>query len=94
MPKAAISTGSNPLFADWAGPFGLPPFAAIEPEHFQPAFAAALDAHRAELEAIATAAGPASFADTIEALERSGLALRRVSAVFFNLAATDTTPAL
>jgi peptidyl-dipeptidase Dcp len=89
-----MPSATNPLLDDWASPFGLPPFAAIEPGHFRPAFETALASHREQLEAMATAAGPASFADTIDALELSGLALRRVSAVFFNLAATDTTPEL
>ena len=85
---------ANPLLADWTTPFGLPPFAAIAPDHFRPAFEAALAAHRAELEAIAGASTPPSFADTIDALELSGAVLRRVSATFFNLAGTDSTPEL
>ena len=45
----------NPLLAPWNTPFGLPPFAEIRPEHFVPAFDAALAAHRAEIDAIADA---------------------------------------
>ncbi len=85
---------ADPLLAEWATPFGLPPFRSIAPEHFRPAFERALDAHRGELEAIATAPLPPSFADTIDALELSGEALRRVASTFFNLAGTDTTPEL
>jgi peptidyl-dipeptidase Dcp len=85
---------TNPLLADWTGSFGLPPFASIESGHFRPAFDAALAEHRAEIEAIATRPGVPGFADTIDALERAGRTLRRVSAVFFNLAATDATPEL
>ena len=45
---------ANPLLAEWTAPFGLPPFDQIRPAHFQPAFEAAMAAHRSEVEAIAT----------------------------------------
>ena len=44
--------GGNPLEKDWTGRYGLPPFAEVEPEHFAPAFAAAMDRHRCEVDAI------------------------------------------
>jgi peptidyl-dipeptidase Dcp len=84
----------NPLLADWRGAFGLPPFAAIGPEHYLPAFDTALAAHRAEIDAIAASPAEPSFANTIEALERSGRALDRVSNVFFVLTGADTGDAL
>ncbi len=85
---------ANPFFEDWSTPFGLPPFEAIAPEHFAPAFAAGLDAHRKEIEAIAADPAPADFANTIEALERAGALLRKVGRVFWNLASADTNEAL
>jgi len=85
---------SNPLLARWATPFELPPFGAIEPAHFRPAFEIALSEHRDEIEAIVTSPVPPTFANTIDALELSGRRLRRVAATFFNLASCDTTPAL
>lgn len=85
---------ANPLLARWATPFELPPFAAITPDHFRPAFRAALAEHRGEVEAIATSAEAPAFANTIEALERSGKRLKRVASTFFAVAATDTTPEL
>src|SRR6185369_7135294 len=83
-------TSTNPLLADWTGPFGLPPFGAIKPEHFRPAFDEALSRHRAEIAAIAGNAQAPSFANTIEALETSGRALDRVSNVFFVLTGAET----
>jgi peptidyl-dipeptidase Dcp len=80
----------NPLLADWDGPFGLPPFAGIRHEHFMPAFEAAILAQRAEVDAIAENAEEPTFANTVEALERSGRELQQVGAVFFNLGATDS----
>jgi peptidyl-dipeptidase Dcp len=84
----------NPLLGAWNTPFEAPPFAAFAPEHFAPAFARAMAEHREEIEAVATVPDPASFANTIEALERSGRRLDRVAAVFFNLVGTDGTEAM
>ena len=81
----------NPLLAEWAGALELPPFEAIRPAHFRPAFDRALADHRAEIDAIAENPAPASFENTIAALERSGRALERVASVFFVLAGADTS---
>ena len=89
-----MTAASNPLLADWSGAFGLPPFGAVKPEHFGPAFEAALAAHRAEIDAIAAAKAPPSFANTIEAMERAGQALDKVSNVFFVLAGAHTSDAI
>ena len=78
----------------WTTPHGLPPFERIAPAHYEPAFERALAQHVAEIEAIAGNPEPAAFANTIGALERSGEALRRVSATFFNLAGSHTNPDL
>jgi peptidyl-dipeptidase Dcp len=78
-------TERNPLLTPWTTPFGLPPFAEIEPRHVVPAFAAAMAEHLAEIAAIGADPAAPSFANTIEALQRSGQALTRVSNVFFNL---------
>ena len=87
-------TPTNPLLSDFTGRFGLPSFDAVAPEHFRPAFDAALAAHRAEIDAIAASAETPSFANTIEALEKSGRALERVANLFFVLAGADTGDAL
>jgi peptidyl-dipeptidase Dcp len=78
-------TQDNPLLAPWTTPFGVPPFDLIRPEHFVPAFEQAMAEHLAEIAAIGANPEAPSFANTVEALERSGLALARVSAVFHNL---------
>ena len=84
------SLAENPLLAAWMGPFEAPPFDRLKPDHFVSAFEAALAAAKAETGAIAANPAPPSFENTIEALERSGRSLTRVSAVFFNLASADT----
>ena len=93
QPQSSPNT-QNPLLADWTAAFRLPPFGAIGPEHFRPAFDRTLAAHRAELDAIATNSAEPSFVNTIEALERSGQALDRVSNVFSVLTGADTGDSL
>jgi peptidyl-dipeptidase Dcp len=75
----------NPLLEPWRTPFGVPPFAEIEPPHFLPAFEAAMAEHRREIEAVAADTATPNFANTIEAFERAGEALDRLSRVFFAL---------
>ncbi|HUB64258.1 MAG TPA: M3 family metallopeptidase [Methylocella sp.] len=84
------SLAENPLLAAWTGPFEAPPFERLKPSDFEPAFETALTKAKAEVQTIAENSDPPSFANTIEALERSGRELARVSAVFFNLASADT----
>jgi peptidyl-dipeptidase Dcp len=84
----------NPLLTEWTGAFGLPPFGALTPEHFRPAFDAALLRHRAEIDAIAANPEPPTFANTIEALETSGRDLDKVANVFFVKAGADTGDAI
>jgi peptidyl-dipeptidase Dcp len=85
---------TNPLLAPWPVPFGLPPFAATRPEHFAPALAEAMARHLAEVEAIAEANEPPTFANTIAALDRSGRDRERIESFFWNLTSSETSPAL
>jgi peptidyl-dipeptidase Dcp len=85
---------SNPFFETWDTPFGAPPFDAIKTEHFAPAYKQALEGHRKEVAAIASDASPATFDNTIAALERAGKPLRRVDMVFSQLAGANTNDAL
>jgi peptidyl-dipeptidase Dcp len=81
----------NPFRAPSPLPYQLPDFAAITDEHYLPAFEAGMAEQCAEVEAIVSG-GPATFADTIEALERSGQTLERVSRVFFTRFLAHTNP--
>src|ERR1700726_4678752 len=89
-----LAMTDNPLFGAWNTPFELPPFDRIRPEHFPPAFDRGMAEQLAEIAAIVGTAEPPSFANTIEAVERSGRLLGRVSRVFFNLNASNTSDAL
>ena len=92
-PKRGKARG-NPLLGKWSTPFLLPPFEQIEPQHFAPAFAAALKEHKAEIAKIAGLTSRPTFANTIVALERAGRALNRVGGVFYNLTGAHTSEAL
>lgn len=84
---------TNPLLETWDTPFGLPPFARIADGDFAPAMAAALDEGRAAVAAIAKNPAPATFANTIAALELADQLLDRVAGVFYNLSGADANPA-
>ena len=84
----------NPFFEPWTGPFELPPFDRIRTEDIAPAYERAMAGHNAEIAAIVADANPATFDNTIVALERAGAAMNRVGAVYWNLTGTESTPAL
>ncbi len=83
---------TNPLLAEWDTPFQIAPFGQIEDAHFEPAFEAAMQEARADIEKIAENPEKPSFANTIEALEASGEALDKVLSVFFSVAGADSNP--
>ncbi len=87
-------TTPNPLLQAWHTPHGLPPFQNVAAEHFAPAFDAALAEHLADIERIAGSAQAPTFQNTIAALDRSGRLLDRTAALFYNLTASETSPAL
>ncbi|OWQ93028.1 peptidase M3 [Roseateles aquatilis] len=85
---------TNPLLSVWSGPYGLPPFDAVRAEHFEPAFEAALAAHRAELAAIATQDATPTFANTLAAFDRSGRVLTSLKNLFSTLSSSASSPEL
>lgn len=87
-------TTDNPFFAASDLPYQLPPFDRIEIGHYLPAFERGMAEQRAEVEAIATLPEPPTFDNVLVALERSGRVLQRVSAAFFNVTSSDTSPDL
>lgn len=89
-PAVSAANETNPLLAPWTTPFEMPPFGDIAVGDFKPAFEAALAEHEREIAAIAEAAEPATFDNTIKALQRAGRRLLRVGGVFWNLAGADT----
>lgn len=80
--QPAAPAVTNPLLTESTLPYHLPPFAAIKDEHFEPAFERGMAENLEEITKIATNAAPATFDNTMVALERSGALLDRVSTVF------------
>ncbi len=74
---------SNPLLADWSGPYGgVPPLDRVKVDHFKPALETAMEEQLAEIHRIVMHAAPANFENTIAALERSGKTMDRVTTVY------------
>ncbi len=88
------SLTGNALAAPSTLPFGLPPFADIEAADFPPAFEVGMAEHLAEVQAIAANPAPATFDNTLVALEEAGALLARTSYLFFNLVSALATPAI
>lgn len=73
----------NPLLKDWTGNYGgVPAFNEYKISDFKPAMEFAMQEKLNEINAIANNPKPATFKNTIEALEKTGKKLSRVSAVY------------
>ncbi len=83
---------TNPILSDWNTPFEIAPFAAISDDDFTPALEQAMQAHDAEIDAIAANPETPTFANTIEALEAAGEQMDKVLSVFFTVAGADSNP--
>jgi peptidyl-dipeptidase Dcp len=84
----------NPLIKPWNTPFETPPFDQIKTDHYVPAFKHAIKMAKEDIRCIKQTKGPATFANTIEALDRSGMLLSRVSNIFFNMLECDASEEL
>ena len=100
MPSAAVATvkvsqapAVNPLSAAWSGPYGgVPPFNSIKVEDFQPALEAGMAAQLAAIDRFTSNLAPATFENTIAAMERSGRVLERALTLYEVWSATHSTP--
>ena len=80
----------NPFLNEYETPFKIPPFEKIKFDHYEPAFDKGMEEHQNEIDVIANNQSQPSFENTIEAMERSGKTLDKVSNVFFNLLGSNT----
>lgn len=85
---------SNPFLSDWTTPYSIPDFSAVQEKHYIPAVEAGIAQQEAEIQAIIDNQEAPTFANVVEAYERSGAILDRVMGVLFNLAETDGTESL
>ena len=92
--KLNIDTDSNPFFQEWNTPYEVPPFLQIKDEHYMPAFTRGMEENLREIDIIVKNSSKATFANTIEELERTGKLLSKVQRTFSNLASSNTNPKL
>ncbi len=77
----------NPLLED----FNTAPFSKIKNEHFKPAIKEAISLAKAEIKIITENTERPTFKNTTIALEFSGEKLNRITSIFFNLNAAETS---
>jgi len=87
---SSLASAGNPLLEKYNTPYETIPFDKIKTEHYMPAFEAGMKEHNKEIEAIVANPKPATFDNTIVALEKSGALLNKVSSPFFNLLSSET----
>ena len=88
-----VSTQVHALLAPWGGPQGerfggLPPFDQASSAAIEAAVHAAMETKRLEIQAIVSNTSAPTFENTLEALEDSGRALKRVQAIASVFSAT------
>lgn len=81
---------NNPLLTEWKTVHQTPPFGEIKHEHFVPAIDLLLAEAKKEVDAVITNSAPATFKNTIVALEESGKRLSRATTILFNLNSAET----
>ncbi|HEX7831813.1 MAG TPA: M3 family metallopeptidase [Thermoanaerobaculia bacterium] len=80
---AAPTASDNVLLQPWTGPYGgVPPFDKIRVEDFKPALETAMAENLAEIDRIANNPEPATFQNTIAAMEGTGRTLDRVGTAY------------
>lgn len=80
----------NILLQKFETTYNTAPFSQIKNEDYLPAIKQAIEDARAEIDAITNNTEPATFKNTIEALDFSGEQLDRISSIFFNLNSAET----
>lgn len=80
----------NPLLQTFNTKHNSAPFTKIKNEHFKPAFKKAIKNAKAEIKIISENTSAPTFENTIDKLEFSGLLLKRISSIFFNLNSAET----
>lgn len=90
----SLNAQSNPFFSEYDTPHGTPPFDKIKTEHYVPAFEKGIEEHQKEIDQIVANTEPATFINTIEAMEYSGKLLDKVGSVFFNLLSSESNDAM
>jgi peptidyl-dipeptidase Dcp len=89
----SASAPATPLLAPWTGPYGgVPPFDKVEVEQFKPALEAGMAEQIEAIDRITAERAPATFANTIVAMERSDRGLKQVVNVYGIWSSSMNTP--
>lgn len=91
---SGASLSDNPLIQGSTLEFSAPDFSKIKAEHFMPAFEEGMKRQLAEVDSIVNNSEPATFENTLVAMQRSGQLLDQVSQTFFGLASAHADDAI
>ena len=93
MVMVNAQTNPNPFLKDWSGPYGgVPAFADYQLKDLKPAIEEAIREKLSEVNTIANNPKPATFDNTIVALEKTGKKLNQMYAVFGIYSANMNSP--
>ena len=84
----------NPFLTEWDTPYGIPDFEQIKEKHYIPAIEYGIRQQQGEIDAIIANTDAPTFENVVEAYERSGAVLDRVSMVLFNISESDATESM
>ncbi|MDQ3483277.1 MAG: M3 family metallopeptidase [Pseudomonadota bacterium] len=91
--QAAVAVPANILLKDWTGSYdGVPPWDKVSPGLFPQALQFSIDEQLRQAKAIANNPAAPTFANTIEAMEKTGQRLERVLSVFGVMTSNLATP--
>ena len=93
-PAPDASLAGNPFMEKSPLQYQAPEFDKIKDGSFKPAFDYGMKVQLLEFDEIANSTAPATFDNTILALENSGKVLKRAQIIFYNLTGSNTNPTL
>ncbi len=85
-----IQNAQNPFYGQYLTPHETIPFDRIKTEHYEPAILEGIRLHNLEINSIINNPEEATFTNTIEAYEKSGKLLDKVTSVFTNMLSAET----
>lgn len=87
--QAAAVQRSNPLDSAWTTPYHVPPFHQIQPHHLTSALKQAVEKAARDINKIASQPEPATFENTILALEHAQKPVLRIARLWYGLNAVS-----
>ena len=93
-PQTGIAPGTNPLLSRSTLQYQAPPFDRIRDTDYAPAIEEGMRQQLVEIRQIDENPEPPTFANTIEAMERSGELLTRATKIFSNITQSNTNDVL